>query len=266
MRCLVFFSVFLFYFNALCSFELTTPDAIRTGCGQIVFTGSCNAASFTMHPALLGSTDIFNISFSKKTLYGITALKNQSVSMTFLTQLGGFGFAFHQFGNKNYSETTLALAWGAKLIQSLNAGILLNYHQLSIKNYGVCNQYSIDISVIYKLEIPIQLYTSIQNLTQQNIKNIKGSMPVIINPGIRYCHNKQISLACEYAKEINYPAQIRYGIEIKLVHFLILRSGCTQSPETFTLGFRLKGFGFLLDYGLQSHRVLGQSHCITITF
>lgn len=265
MRILILFSALVFYTNAHSSFELKAPDAAQTSLGNTMTLGSQHAASFIVCPALLANTQRFSISFSKMTLYGIHSLINQSISFSFLTPLGGLGFSYHQFGNKKYKEITYTSGWGKKLSQSLHIGLLFNCHELSIQHYGSCRQWSLDIAFIYKILKELHLYHSMQNIIRNPNADRQSLISVSTKTGMIFHISKTIHMAAEYYKESPYPAEIRFGIELHPCNFLYLRSGLTQSPETLSMGFRLKGFGFILDYGLQCHKILGNSHCITIT-
>jgi hypothetical protein len=67
-------------------------------------------------------------------------------------------------------------------------------------------------------------------------------------------------------KDIDFPAELRVGIEYRILNRLALRTGMTTQPDNFSAGLGLSFSYFAVDYAMTSHPDLGITHQFGIQF
>jgi hypothetical protein len=78
--------------------------------------------------------------------------------------------------------------------------------------------------------------------------------------GISYQPITQVLVLTEVEKELDYPVNVKVGLEYQLLQKLTLRAGVATATEqlAFGTGFRAKKLQF--DYGFGRQSVLGNLH------
>ena len=83
--------------------------------------------------------------------------------------------------------------------------------------------------------------------------------------GVLYTPLSELSLLAQYDKDLDDPGVLKFGIEYT-INALVLRTGLLTMPikPSFGIGFHHKSL--LIDYGMQSHQVLGNSHAFSLAY
>nr|WP_294893913.1 hypothetical protein [uncultured Pedobacter sp.] len=222
---------------------------------------------------------------SSKNQAGIAALKNPIIAAGYENRFGtqelstksavfalpiknyAIGAAFQTYGIDAYNEIktgiSLAKSFGPKLL----IGVGLNYHQLSITNYGNANAFSIELGLQYQVFPNLWLASHIANPNQSKYGDSTDQIiPAHIQFGGTYVFSDQLLITTEIAKVLDSGADFKTGIEYKVIKFVALRGGISVNPFKQYAGFGVNYEKVNIDFAVASHPVLGYSPQISLGY
>lgn len=170
-----------------------------------------------------------------------------------------------RFGFELYKEQKLAIGFATPVFSRLQAGMVVRYQQISIKNYGRAGTVVLDAGWQYSLSSAAAITGAFHNIHRATIGKEKQPLPQVMQVGIRYSPMSKICTVAEIYKDISYTPEARLGVEVTLLASLSLRAGFTRNPSRFTGGFGLHFSGLSVDYGFAYHPVLGYTHALGVS-
>lgn len=175
--------------------------------------------------------------------------------------------SFVSYGVSNYTENKSSLSLAHKFGPKLHLALALNYHQLKIDQYGNAKSFSFEAGIQYKLNKHVLLASHIANPNQSKYDHLAEEViPASIQFGISYLFSKQLLLCTEIDKILDQEADIKSGLEYRLVDFLALRGGLNINPFKQFFGFGLNYQEIKLDFAVSSHPILGYSPQISLGY
>jgi hypothetical protein len=93
-------------------------------------------------------------------------------------------------------------------------------------------------------------------------------MPTVLRLGFSYESSDKATFAAEVSKDIDYPVQVRAGLEYRLADPVALRAGIQTAPEkwSFGIGYWLEKQKLLFDLSASHHQFLGFTPAISLAF
>lgn len=171
--------------------------------------------------------------------------------------LGAFGLSVGYYGFSEYNEQKIGLTYARKLFDKLSVGVQFDYLNTSIAEYGNKGVVTFEIGLQSKLSNKIHIAAHVFSpatiaLTEDDV------LPTIFKLGGAYLPSEKITFLLEVEKDLDYPIQVKSGLEYKVVEALALRVGVATNPSlmSFGVGYRLKS-GLAIDVGARVHQVLG---------
>lgn len=219
------------------------------------------------NPALYAS--IRNITASAAYIPGRFALSElQSSAATAIAPFSFFtaALAVHRFGFDLYSETTLALSGGYSVSDRFAVGTTLNWYHLSIERYGSAATLGIDAGIRADITEKLSTGFAVANINRPVIGQSKNTLPQIIRAGLMYRPHPLINIIAEIEKDIIFEPEFRFGAEYMPAESFRIRAGMNDRPTRASGGFSINHRSIQLDYALQWHYELGQTHFLTLTF
>jgi hypothetical protein len=171
-------------------------------------------------------------------------------------------------GNDNFSEQMLEAGIAKKLGEKFYAGIKIEYHRwiLSDANYPQ-NHVLIPSAGIYTNPLKnLSLGVIIRDPVRSRMSAIETTkLPALLNPGLSLKVSEKIIVATSVIQQSSKPLSTQFGLEYFFHPRLVFRCGWQTLPSSESLGFALLLNHLSIDFGLQTHPLLGNSFAIAIS-
>jgi hypothetical protein len=175
-------------------------------------------------------------------------------------------------GNMDYSEDQLAAAYGFKLSPLLAVGVGLKIFTRSLDRRNSLGS-AANVGAIYQASDNVSFGGVVENIGGQSSLNKEGpthSTPMTTRLGYRasVASNLYILGGMAFSRE-NDPVW-SFGAEYLAFNIITLRAGYDTGGESYDalsggIGLNLSK-SLKLDYSVNSHPVLGNTHALSVTF
>lgn len=170
---------------------------------------------------------------------------------------GVFGLTLRSFGTADYREIGAGLVYARKLSEYLRIGGQLHWAQLGISEYGSRSLFNLDIGLQAELLPKLWAGAQVRNAIRQQVLDGEYT-PMAFSAGLAYTVADKIVVFTELYKDIDFPADVRIGIEYNPSKTVYLRGGMNTSPGGWSFGFGLPVFQNLaFDCAVAYHPYLG---------
>jgi len=267
----IIFSLLLSSF-LFAAFERIPQSPMQIGSGFTHFNTEPSAQDFLSHPATL--THIQKIGFAVFYIFPfqIRSLSHYGISVVFPVKSTHLGAAFSSFGKELYRETTLSLALGTSIGEYMSAGIVMNGHELSIRNYGSERTVGVTASVSYRLAKTVFWSLLYRNLNSPKLGVSEESLPQVVSTVLGFSPIASVTTSLELERDLEFESRYKFGIRWRPVEDLRISTGFVSHPSQVTAGiaFLLKDFSFVslgrISYALATHPELANSHSFALHF
>jgi hypothetical protein len=170
---------------------------------------------------------------------------------------GVFGLNLRSFGTADYRETGAGLAYARKLSDRLRIGGQLHWSQISISEYGSRSLFNLDFGLQAELLPKLWAAAHVRNAIRQQIFE-REYTPGLFSAGLFYTAGDKVQIFVDLVKDIDFPADLRVGIEYNPAKAIFLRIGSSTAPGTWSFGFGLPVLNhFTFDFAAAHHPYLG---------
>lgn len=178
------------------------------------------------------------------------------------------GVDFYRYGFDSYRQQEFGLSFAKKFGPGLSLATSLRYHQLIIDNYGKSNAFSADAGLSYQLNKYLILGAHLSNLSKSSFNRqlIFSDLPLSIQFGAAYQASEQVLLALTMVQTLNAEADLKMGLEYRLLNLFALRGGISINPFREYAGFGLLKKDFEMGIGIATHQALGYSTQISLSY
>lgn len=179
---------------------------------------------------------------------------------------GTAGFGVFKFGDDLYNEQIITTGYSSKVgIASL--GISFNYIQYYTEGFGSKGIVTVSFGGIAQLTPLLSIGAHITNINQPKISTLENEhVPTLLNVGLNFKASEKIILVAEIAKDLDYKATLKAGLEYKAQKKFIVRTGFNAYPTAGFLGFGFKPKKFTLDYAFRYLPSTGGGHQATVGY
>ncbi len=260
-----FLTLFIICLNAdiFCAFGQFEAGARPKALGYAFVGLADDCWSIYFNPAGLGRVKQNEIAFYySPQKFNLKEISDAVAAGNYQTSIGNFGAGVRKYGFFLYNEISATLSYATD-IYGVYLGGNLNYHTVSIRNYGSDATLGIDAGAIIPLLNKIHYGIVIKNINSPTIGKNREKMPLIIMTGISYVVVHNFILSADYHKEVRYTGSGKFGVEYNL-DVVSFRAGISDYPATFSGGLGLKYSFFQIDYAFYNHRELGITHSGTL--
>jgi competence ComEA-like helix-hairpin-helix protein len=198
--------------------------------------------------------------------FALPELGSSAATVVFPLRIIPLAIAVHRFGSDLYSETTISVSGARSVGDRLSVGATMNWYHLSIERYGTAA--TVGLTAGIRAEITGNLSTGfvVSNLNRPSVGQGKNTLPQMIRAGLLYRPHPLIKIAAEIEKDVLFEPEFRFGVEYFLTEYFFIRAGMNDRPTRAAGGFSVLAGNLQLDYALQWHFELGQTHYFTLTF
>jgi len=245
-------------------FERTNAGSRPQALGGAVVGLSDEVWSIFYNPAGIFRLSGYQIScFYAPQPFGLTELSTSAFAGTVPMKFGAIGISIRRYGFEFYRENSFSLAY-ANNIAGLYCGVNLNYHTVSIKNYGSSGTFGLDIGILTPLTADVSLGAAIKNINSPTIGISREKLPQSFSTGIAYKPVESMILVAAIQKESSFTPAVQFGFEYWIVEAVAIRGGITNEPVQYCGGIGVRLHVFRIDYGFSIHQELGMTHSISL--
>lgn len=198
-------------------------------------------------------------------LFGLSELPENRLFAGMPSRWGQIGIGAVQFGTELYSEENISIIFGRKFIERGAFGLSLNYHQLSIQNYGSASAISADIGGHWFITEQITWELSYSNLNQAVIGKSLEPIPQHFFTGFTYRISQDLLTRLFILHDLEMAP--RYGLHTSYHLFSWLQADLIAVTDPvrvnphLILQWKLIG----IAYGLATHPDLPYTHNFGLT-
>jgi len=192
--------------------------------------------------------------------FGLTELANGFFCYNEPTGIGSFAAGGMTYGFELYRENRFLVAYSFNYNNNFFAGGAVNYHTVSIKNYGNCGVFYIDLGGLIYITSFFRWGFFLHNVNHASFGNDDDQIPLIMNSGFSCDITNLLSLNFSIEKDIRYNPSFQAGINYDIIDNISLRSGFSNNPSCYSGGVGINFSYFSLDYAVFNHPDLGVTH------
>ncbi|AFH49402.1 Helix-hairpin-helix DNA-binding class 1 [Ignavibacterium album JCM 16511] len=196
--------------------------------------------------------------------FGITELANAYIAFNEPFDFGNLALGGMTYGFEIYRESKISAAYSYNYQNKFFVGASINFHTVSIQNYGSDNAFYLNIGGLAYLTNDFRLGFSFHNINRASFGNEDDQIPVILNSGISYDLIPTLTLNAAIEKDIKQKASFMFGVDYDLIEYLSLRTGFSNEPSRFSAGIGINYSLISLDYAMFTHNDLGLTHQVGI--
>lgn len=237
--------------------------SIALNAQQTLVTEAAGTTFF--NPCLLLELQGYSLWLNHYKPYGIADINVYALATSFSKEKYAVGAGYLEFGNKLYQDQFLNLSVAYRIIPRLALGVKYKFRHLSIQNYGNANTSALDFGFYIPATETISIGMLIKNVVAGKMSDSEEPAVREVRSAVRVKIPGAVLLFAEIAQEKHFEAEYRLGFEYTIFEKLVLLIGSgIETPESFAggLGFHLGRFQ--LNYALQNHPSLDQSHIFTL--
>jgi len=257
---------FLLLFFIIVSFCSPVFSQQNPGAKQISLSNSDIALSndvFALfnNPAGLAQMDWREIGiYYSPAPFGFTELANGFLAYNEPFSFGSVSIGAMTYGFDLYRETKFITGFSYKYNNNLFLGVIVNIHNVFIKNYGSDLAFYANAGGLAWLTDNLRIGFSIQNLNRATFGKEEDQIPMIFNSGFSYDVLSNLTINTAVEKDIRYPFSFKFGIGYNIIKYLSLRTGFSTDPSEYSAGIGINYSIFSLDYAVFNHNDLGLTH------
>jgi len=192
--------------------------------------------------------------------FGLSELANAYVAFNEPFSFGSVALGGMTYGFELYRESKIIMGYSYNYQNKFFAGAALNYHTLSIQNYGNDNAFYFNLGGLVYLSDDFRFGFSFYNINRASFGNNDDQIPVVLNSGFSYDILKSFSINVALEKDISYKTSLMFGVDYDIIEYLSLRSGFSNEPSRFSAGIGINYSFVSLDYAMFTHNDLGLTH------
>lgn len=221
---------------------------------------SADAFSFLSNQAALAQLKNAEAGVFAEKRFLLDELSAYTAAVALPTASGNFGLKTNYYGNTDYNESVVGLAYGRNLGNKMDVGIQFNYNRILAAGYGSANVISAEVGTI--IHVSEQLHTGIHinnPVAMKFGKNNEEKLPSVYSFGIGYEPSDKALLNLEIVKQEDEPVNINAGFQYKPAEQILVRAGISSATSRVWLGAGVLLKNFRIDVMSSYHSQLGLS-------
>ena len=192
--------------------------------------------------------------------FGLNELANGFVAYNEPLSNSSLSFGAMSYGFELYKESKIILGYSYSFLNKFFLGLALNYHSVSIKNYGNKSVFYFNLGGLAYITNDIRWGFYIYNINRASFVEEDDQIPEVINCGFSYSIIPELSINLAMDKDIRYTPSLKFGIDYYIIENLSIRTGFSNEPSSFSAGVGINYSFISLDYAVLSHPDLGLTH------
>lgn len=182
---------------------------------------------------------------------------------------GGMALTAIHFGDADYNEQNLALAYAIPLGERLSLGAAFHYLHSATSDpyYTPLHRLTFSVAMRYKptdrCSVAFKAYNPIAVLSD----NVEGvHTPSVFTLGLSYGISDELLAAAEVEKNLFYDATVRFGLQYCFMEQYYARIGLATKPILYTFGFGAHWKHLGVDFAFQCSTPLGLTPLLSLSY
>ena len=257
---IIFTLCFLFIFSSHC-FPQYNPGAKQISLANSDVALANDVFSLFTNPAGLAQVNWREVGiYYSPAPFGLSELSNGYVAYHEPLNFGSLAVGGMTYGFDLYRESKVLLGYSYNYDNIFFAGLVLNYHNYSIKNYGSTGVFYLNLGGLVYILDELRWGFIVNNINKASVADIDDQIPMVLSTGFSFDIIDNFSLNLALEKDIRYNPSVQFGIDYDIIEYLSLRVGASNEPSRFTAGLGINYSIFSLDYAFFTHPDLGLTH------
>ncbi len=256
------------YFFLVCFllFSISILPQVGPGAKQIALSHSDAALSSDVFTLFNNPAGLSEIKWREAGVYyspapfGFSEMANGYIAYNEPFNWGSIAIGGMNYGFDLYKENKILLGASYNLADKFFLGAVINFHTVSIRNYGSANSFYFDLGGLAYVTDQLRWGFAIQNVNRASFGKEKDLIPVVFRTGFSYDVMSNISLNTSLEKDVLQNAALLFGINYDVVKYFSIRTGFSNEPSSITAGIGINYSLFSLDYAVFTHPDLGLTH------
>jgi len=198
--------------------------------------------------------------------FGLKELANGFAAFNIPFSEGSLSAGVMTYGYNLYRENKFLISYSRQVTKNLFAGAAINYHHVSIHNYGNDGSIYFNFGIKGFLTNDIHFGFDILNVNHATFGDEQEQIPMVFNSGFSFNFSDIFLLHISVNKDIIYDYSVSGGVEYFLLNILTIRSGVSTKPVKYSAGTGIHIKYFSFDYSLSLHQDLGLTHQISLIY
>ena len=264
------FALFALSNNAFAGGETQAAGGRRVGLG-FAYTGISGDFWQLFHnPAGIAGVEQMEVGAFVERRFLLNQINNGTFGfvMPFKGQKHFAGFDASGFGFGGYTESKIGLTYAALLLERFSLGAKVNYLRTSVPDYGGRSALFVNFGLLGRITDQISVGFRVYNASQSYIyKPTNEKIATTIDVGAAFQASDKVVVVADVAKQVNFKASFRGGVEYAILDILKARIGASTQPTTFNagIGVVLKN-GLNIDFANTLHQQLGYTPSFSMSW
>jgi hypothetical protein len=226
-----------------------------------------NVFSFTANQASLASLKNTSVGVYNEKRFLLPGLSEFLAAFGLVTTYGNFATVIKYAGAALYNETKFGFAHARKIGKTFDLGVQINYHRVSIAEYGVASAIGIEIGSLFHLSndwcAGIHLTNPVSNRFGIDKKE---KLPSVYTMGLGYRASDLVATSMEIIKQEDQPVQVNTSVSYQFLPEVLAKIGLATATSSLwtAIGFARKAYQ--LELSAAYHPQLGISPALLIIF
>jgi hypothetical protein len=241
-----------------CLFNSVCPQ--QGALGNTCLGRDNNASVLYANPALLEFVQQTSVAFDYNILYGLSELDQINLAIARDFKFMHAGFAYSNFGSPDIiTENRFALAFSKDVYKYLTLGLRWEHFRISFADdFDDLSMNSISMGIASQFD-EIVLHAALSNINRPSLVESEDRTDIEYRLGLCLRGLDYLVLNLELSGERDIR-RYHFGQEIKLEEIFFIRLGLITNPTLPSGGFGIKWKQFQIDYAINRHSDLGETH------
>lgn len=216
--------------------------------------------SFSGNQGALAAAKNFSAGVYSERRFLLNALSAYSAAAVLPTASGNFGIKGDYFGEADYNESSLGLAYAKALGSKAAVGVQFNYVGLKAAGYGSASTVNFDAAALFHLTPQLNAGVHVYNPVAASWgKDDVEKLPSVYTMGLGYDVSPQVYIGAEAEKVEDQPIGVNAGLHYQVAEKLIARIGVRSATQVYYFGFGVQLKDLRLDATASIHPYLGMT-------
>lgn len=223
------------------------------------------AGSLFTNPALLLASPRASIWISHYRPYQLEQIGVYALAANYSPKPVSIAMGYAGINHPLYRDQSIFAGAASHIAARIGLGLKFSRRWIEIAGYHALQASTIDLGVRMTVSEAIDLGILVKNAIRSAGGVDLGGTEREVRTGARFLMAAFVTLFTEISQQEHGIADFRFGFEFtgwRRLHFLV-GSGY-NTPQALAAGFSLQFTGLQIDYAVQNHTELGQTHVFTL--
>lgn len=209
------------------------------------------------------------VALSVRQGFGIEGMGYAGSDISWPLSFGGVGASLLHYGNSDYNEQRITMAYALPMGESVSFGVAFHYLHSGTSDsyYDPLNRFTFSAALRYapdeQLQVAFRAYNPVA-VIGENDRSVR--VPALFNMGFSYQLLDGLLTVAEVEKNLYYPTSLRIGLQYRLMELYAFRLGVSTHPIVYTFGCGIEMEHLGLDMAFQMHNTLGMTSLLAMHY